>query len=107
MDGTKVECPSDHLLSLYIYNDYTNLNSELIDEYNLDLKLFYEELPKIDSVMTEIPIDKLHILVNKAGEILESSKKKKEYIFNMDDIKQFISMSVDMILSNLSDIKMV
>jgi len=104
LDGTKVECPSDHLLSLYIYNDYTNLNQELIDEYNLDLKIFYEELPKIDTFMSEIPIDKLYILVNKAGEILESSKRKKEYIFNMDDIKQFISMCVDMILSNIDEL---
>lgn len=104
LDGTKVECPSEHLLSLYIYNDYTNLNQKLIDEYNLDLKIFYEEIPKIDTKMSEIPIDKLNLLVNKAGEIIESSKSKKEYLFNMENIKQFISMCVDMTLSNIEEI---
>ena len=105
LDGTKVECPSDYLLSLYIYNDYTNLNSLLIDEYSLDLKIFYEELPKIDTKMTEIPIDKLYILVNRTGEIIENSNKKKEYLFNLDNIKQFISMCVEMIISNINEIK--
>lgn len=104
LDGTKVECPTEHLLSLYIYNDYTNLNSKLIDEYELDLKVFYEELPKIDTVITEIPMDKLSVLINKAGEIIENSKENKEYLFNMDNIKQFISMSVDMIISNINEL---
>lgn len=43
IDGTVVESKG-HMLELYIYNDYTNLNIKLIDEYNLDLKNIYIEL---------------------------------------------------------------
>lgn len=39
IDGIVVESKG-HMLELYIYNDYTNLNIKLIDEYNLDLKKF-------------------------------------------------------------------
>ena len=39
LDGTKVECHGQMLMQ-YIYNDYTNLNIGLINEYDLDLKIF-------------------------------------------------------------------
>ena len=47
---TVVECKG-HMIELYIYNDYTNLNIKLIDEYNLDLKIFYNKLPQLDNII--------------------------------------------------------
>ena len=41
LDGTK-EYLDGEKACYYIYNDYTNLNIKLIDEYNLDLDIFYE-----------------------------------------------------------------
>ena len=100
LDGTKVKC-NGRMLILYLYNDYTNMNIKLIDEYNLDLKIFYNELPKFNNIIEEIPMDKLNIIVNKASEMIENTKEKKDMIFNMYNIKKFIDSSVDIILSEI------
>ena len=105
MDGTVVKC-SGKTAYIYIYNDYTNINIDIIDEYDLDLKIFYNELPKFDNIIKEIPMDKLYLIVNKAGEIIENSKKIKEYVFNMENIHKFISLCVDIIYSNLIDLNL-
>jgi len=44
LDGSIVKC-NGNMLSLYIYNDYTNLNTRLLDEYNMNLHIFYSEIP--------------------------------------------------------------
>ena len=103
LDGTKVKC-NGNMLYTYMYNDYTDLNVRLIDEYNLDLKIFYNEVPKLKNIIKEIPMDKISVIVNKAGEIIENSKIKKEYLFNIDNIKTFIKTTTDLILSNLKEI---
>jgi len=101
LDGTKIKFDTEYLLYKYIYNDYTNLNINLIDEYNLDLKIFYEDLPKIDNIIREIPMDKLDVLQNKMSEIIENSKETKLYVFDLDNIKQFISVSTERIINNI------
>ncbi len=103
LDGTKVKTTGE-MFMYYLYNDYTNLNMELIDKYNLDLKIFYNEIPEIKPIIREIPMDKLYIIVNKIGEIIENSKVNKKMIFDMDNIEQFINTSIDIILSNLKEL---
>lgn len=102
LNGDTLKCSKEEINKL-IYNDYTNLNILLIEEYNLDLSLFYEEIeiPKIK--FTEIPLDKLQIIVDQMGIIIENSKKSFTYSFNLDNVKQFINTCTDLI-SN--DIKM-
>ena len=102
LNGDTIKCSKEEINKL-IYNDYTNLNILLIEEYNLDLSLFYEEIeiPKIK--FTEIPLDKLQIIVDQMGVIIENSKKSFTYSFNLDNVKQFINTCTDLI-SN--DIKM-
>ena len=102
LNGDTLKCSKEEINKL-IYNDYTNLNILLIEEYNLDLSLFYEEIeiPKVK--FTEIPLDKLQIIVDQMGIIIENSKKEKTYSFNIDNVKQFINTCTDLI-SN--DIKM-
>lgn len=102
-DG-KVEYLSNDKKCEYIYSDYTNLNILLIDIYNFDISIFYEEVPSFKNIITEIPMDKLDIIINKAGVIIENSKVNKPYIFDIKDIKKFISLVVDMTLSNLDDL---
>ena len=104
LDGTTFKC-SKNGLKRYIYNDYTNLNIQIIDEYNLDLKLFYNKLPEIDNIIQEISIDKLDVLLDKLGLIIENSKEKKQLIFNIENIKKFIGLAVELTLSNLNDIQ--
>lgn len=103
LDGTIVKCENQKAAE-YIYNDYTNMNIKLIDEYNLDLKIFYNEIPEIENIIEEIPMDKLDIVVNKMGEIIINSKVKNDLVFNIDHIKNFISFSTKLILSNLNEL---
>jgi len=90
-----------------IYNDYTNLNIKMIDEYELDLSLFYEELPKIDSNIEEIPVAKLQILIDKMGIIIKNSKERGTIIFNTDGITKFINKTVEDFINNLKVLNII
>lgn len=100
LNGDIVKCEKN-TLALYIYNDYTNLNSQIIDKYELDLKLFYEDLPFIDDIIQEIPTDKLQVLVDKMGIIISNSRNTKELVFNIENVDKFISTSAAIILDNI------
>ena len=103
LDGTEVKC-SGRMASIYIYNDYTNLNAELVERYDLDFKLFYNELPKFENIIDEVPMDKLHLIVDKTGTLMLNSKNFKDMIFNLEHIERFIEFSVDLISNNLMEL---
>ncbi len=84
-----------------IYNDYTNLNADLIDKYTLPLEIFYEEFREPKTAITEIPVDKLDILIDKMGLIIEEAKKEKNFIFDMNDIEVFITNSIKYITKDI------
>lgn len=90
-----------------IYNDYTNLNIKLIDNHNLNLDLFYNEIPLPKSKIIEIPVEKLHILIDKMGIIIEDSKEEKTFVFDTTDIEEFIKNTVKYIIRDVQmlDIK--
>ena len=100
LDGTIVKC-NGLMIEQYIYNDYTNITRDVIDNYDLDLKIFFNEIPKLENIIEEIPMDKIDLIVNKAGEIIENAKERKEFVFNMDNIYNFISLSVELISSEI------
>ena len=84
-----------------IYNDYTNINTDLIDRYMLPLDIFYEEFREPTTAIREIPVDKLDILIDKMGLIIEEAKKEKNFIFDMNDVETFINNSVKYIIKDL------
>lgn len=90
-----------------IYNDYTNLNITLIDNHNLNLDLFYNEIEMPESKIIEIPVDKLDILIEKMGIIIEDSKEEKTFVFDSKDIEEFIKNTVKYIIRDIQmlDIK--
>ena len=90
-----------------LYNDYTNLNITMIDEYSLDLSLFYEDYPKIISEINEIPIDKLPIIIDKMGIIIEKSNERKTIVFNQEAICQFIDKTAQEFIENLKEIGVI
>lgn len=106
LDGTVVKCEGRMALQ-YIYNDYTNLNINLIDDYNLDLKIFYNEIPEIENIITEIPMNKLFLIVDKAGEIIENTKLHKDMVFNMKNVHKFIETTIDLITDNLKELNVL
>ncbi len=84
-----------------IYNDYTSLNVQLIDKYNLELDLFYDDYNFPESKITEIPMDKLDVLVDKMGLIISESKEEKTFVFDITDIEIFIENSVKYIIKDI------
>lgn len=105
IDGTKVQCDREEFTK-YIYNDYTNINISLIDKYNLDLKIFYNDIPKLNTIIEEIPMDKLGVIINKAAEIIANTKVNKAFLFDIYNVEQFINTSVDLILSKIKEIEL-
>lgn len=102
LDGTIIECSKEQFVNL-IYSDYTNLNIELIDEYNIDLSLFYEKFQIPNTKIEEIPKDKLYILINEMGIIIENFRQEKEYILDIFLIENFISEVKERILNELKN----
>ena len=103
LDGTVVKC-NGRMINQYIYNDYTNLNVDLLDIYDMDLSIFYNEPPEFENIIEEIPMDKIQIIIDQASIIIENTKVKKDLIFNMDNVTKFIKMSVDLIISKLDEL---
>lgn len=102
LDGTIIRIKEEEIGKL-IYKDYTNLNIQLIDEYQIDLSLFYEDFQIPNTNLDEIPIDKLNILIDQMGIIIENSKQEKNYIFDIVLIKAFINSCVNEILNELKN----
>lgn len=103
LNGEKIDC-NGSMIKMYIYNDYTNLNVQLIDKYDLNLKIFYEELPSLDNIIEEIPMDKINIVVDKMGNIIANSKEYKDFIFNIDNVETFIETATKIILTSILEI---
>lgn len=100
LDGTVIKSTPKEILEL-IYSDYTNLNRDLIDTYELDLSLFYEDFKVPDTMLNEIPVDKLDILINKMGIIIENSKNEKQYIIDKYIVNEFIDRCSKEILKEI------
>lgn len=100
LDGTTISVrPEDKRIMLY--NDYTNLNIQLIEEYNLNLDIFYNEFIMPDTTITEIPIHKLNHLIDNASIIIQNIVEEKEYIIDISSIKSFVDDCVEEIYTHL------
>lgn len=103
LDGKELNLSKEEICK-YIYNDYTNINIRVINEYNMDLKIFFNELPEIKKIIEEIPMDKLQVIVDKAGNIIMNSTNGKNYTFDIKNIKQFISFTKDLIINKCREL---
>ena len=101
LDGTVIFSAPQEMQGL-IYQDYTNLNVQLLDEYKLDLSLFYEDFIIPDTKMDEIPIEKLNVLIDKMGVIIENSTAEKPYAFDLYKVLEFIDEASQKILESLN-----
>ena len=90
-----------------IYNDYTSLNQDLIDAYMLDLYYFQNEIQYPESVIEEIPTDKLSILVDKMGLMIKQINKRKLLIMDEKEIIAFIETCSNKIIDDLIKLKIV
>ena len=95
------------MAEIYIYNDYTNLNKEVVEQYKLDLNFLYNDIPEFKEIIKEAHMNQLDKIINKAREIYEESKVHKDYVFDMDNINSFINLSVKLIESDLRELKII
>lgn len=102
LNGTTIRTTEDEIQSM-IYSDYTNINIALIENHNIDLSMFYEEFILPKTTLTEIPTEKLDILIDKMGIIIENSKEKKAYTFDINKVEEFINYAVENILLELKN----
>ena len=100
ISGETVEATKEEVQNM-IYSDYNSLNSEIIDEYQLDLSLFYEEYVPPKTNMKEIPIENLDILLNKIGIIIENANTDNIYAIDFGSIKEFINRCADEIVREI------
>ena len=103
LDNKKVNLSDKEKLE-YVYNDYTNLNIKLLDEYEMDLSIFYEDIPNFQNIIKEIPMDKLQLIIDKAGLIIKNTKESKSYIFDIEEINKFIEFCVSDIITQLEKV---
>lgn len=101
LDGTVINTFPEEITKI-IYQDYTNLNVQLLDEYKMDLSLFYEDFIVPNTNIEEIPKEKLNILIDKMGIIIENSKEEKPYTFDTFLVLQFIDEASQEILNILN-----
>ena len=103
LDGTIIETTKEEMRNM-IYSDYTNMNTQLIDKYEMDLSLFYEEFTEPKTKIIEIPTQSLDILVNKMGILIANSKEEKAYTLDIYQVEQFIDYAANEIIKKLHEI---
>ena len=79
----------------------TNMNIQIIEKYDLDLSLFYEEFQVPNTTLNEIPVDKLDILINKMGILIANSKEEKAYTIEINLVDGFIKHATKEILKKI------
>lgn len=87
-------------ISDIIYNDYTNLNMEIIDYYGLDLKIFYEKFEYPTPVIKEVPKENFDLLIEKLG-MISTASSEYNYILKLDKITHFIEYATIYVLEEL------
>ena len=100
LNGEFIKCDEESF-KRFVYDDYTNLNIDLIGKYDLDLSVFYEGLPNIKMIIKEIPMNDLKPIINKTSQIIIGSKKKKSVVFDLTNVERFIESSIPIILSEI------
>ena len=90
INGEEILMPVKHMKKI-LYGDYSTLNQTLIDHYNLDLSIFYNEVKTPNTKIREIPLSSLQVLVDKMGVILLETSRPKMYLFEEKEIFSYIN----------------
>jgi len=101
-DGKVVKLNGE-MARLYIYNDYTNLNIQLINKFNLNLSFLNNKF-EIKSVIEEIPIDEIDKLYKAALDIIDKTKLHTSFVFDIKDVCVFIETATNLILAKLNEL---
>ena len=102
IDGSKLNYNED--ISEYLYKDYDSLTSDIINEYNIDLSFLKEDIPQIDKIIEEVPIDKLNIITEKTNQFINRNIKSELNVMNMSSINEFVLLCKNKIINKLGKI---
>ena len=100
LNGTVLQLDAEERKKI-VYNDYTNLNINIIDKYNIDLSLFYMKLKFPKSKIDEVPVKKLNLIVDKMGTFIKNSKKQKTVVLDCRNVYKYIDNSAKVIIDDL------
>ena len=101
-DGEKVGVDKKVFLKL-LYNDYNYLNQEVLDYYNLDLSVFYDEYEFPDTVIEEVPKMFFRTLVDGAGALHYERYSESDYVLTLENVIAFIEYATSYVLDRLKD----
>lgn len=85
-----------------VYNDYSNLNVQIIDYYGFDLSLFYEKFDYPVNHIKELPDDSFDKLLEKMGTVI-SKVSDYNYIIDIESIIHFIEYCTVYVLDILEE----
>lgn len=102
-NGEKLKFPEDELLDI-LYNDYTNLNSEVLSYYNLDLSLFYQKFVFPENHIEEVSSDHFQDVIDKFSKI-SSAISNVNYVLNLESIIHFIEYATIYCLDEIKKIE--
>lgn len=105
-NGEKINVSEEEYCKL-IYNDYTNLNAKLLDYYDMDLSIFYEEYDFPKTKIEEIPYDHFRVLLDSMSLIVSNISKPKDYMLSLENIVHFIEYSSVYVLDKLEEYKII
>ena len=100
LDGTLVKVNVEQWSNM-MYSNFSNLTTQLINFYELDLSLFYEAFRKPNDIIKEIDLDKIPVLIKEVGVLISSTSDNKFYLFDIKEISHFIDKCSDNILDIL------
>lgn len=103
IDGTVVRGETKVIMQ-YMYNDYSTLNTDIINKYKLDFSFIERPFNYDKDIIHEVPITEIDALFKKTKEIIDNSKKTKGYLFDIKNISKFIEVSSMLIISNLKSL---
>lgn len=83
------------------YSDYSAINMYLMDKYNLDLSIFYNDIKVPESSIKELNISNIKLLLDEMGLILLRDRKRVRYLFNEEMVDKFIEDSSNEIINFL------
>ena len=87
-----------------LYNDYTNMNIQLLDYYNMDLGIFYESFEYPESHIKELPDEYFDVLIEKIGKICMKTAKET-YILDIASLTHFIEYCTMYVLDEIEKLK--
>lgn len=101
-EGNELELDED-TVKMMLYNDYTNLNTQVLSYYNMDLSLFYEELNYPHSNIEEFKDEYYPKLIEKMG-ILSQNLVNNSYFLDITAITHFIEYATIYCLDRIKEL---